>query len=358
LALRIDLLRSSLQLELAADPGRLEALVGSSPAGTWILLDEVQKVPALLDEVHRLIEEKRWRFALCGSSARKLKRGGANLLAGRAVTLSVEPFSFAELGDEYDLERSLRWGLLPVVMGGADSEAATILDAYMGTYLREEIRAEGAVRSLPPFARFLSIAGLLNGQVLNVQNVARDAAVSRSTAEGYFEILRDTLLSHPLPAYRPGVKVREKCHPKFFWVDPGIARAAAGLLYEPADRTWLGAALETLVYHELRCFDTFGGRHRDISYYRTPAGSEIDFVVETRKRRTQSPPHVVCIEVKSNPKWSRKWERPMRDLADHPDIVVERMIGVYTGKDRYHFDGLDVLPVNAFLEALHAGEVF
>jgi predicted AAA+ superfamily ATPase len=281
-----------------------------------------------------------------------------NLLGGRAVTLSLEPFSFAELGIEFDLADALQWGLLPVVLAGADSEAPAVLDAYMGTYLREEIRAEGAVRSLPPFARFLSIAGQLNGQVLNIQNVARDAAVSRSTVDGYFDILQDTLLSHPLPAYRPGLKVRERSHPKFFWVDPGIARAAAGLLYEPADRTWLGAALETLVFHELRCFNTFGGRQRAISYYRTPAGSEIDFVVETRKRRSGSPPHVVCIEVKSNVKWSRKWERPMRDLADNPAIVVERMVGVYAGKDRYRFDGLDVLPVNAFLEELHAGRVF
>lgn len=358
LATRIDLLRTVTQLQLGADPGMLEALVGAAPAGAWVLLDEVQKIPALLDEVHRLIEERGWRFALCGSSARKLRRGGVNLLGGRALTLTMEPFSSAELGNLFDLDFALRWGLLPVVLAGDAMQVPEILDSYLGTYLREEIRAEGAVRSLPPFARFVTIAGLLSGQVLNMQNVARDAAIPRSTVEGYFEILGDTLLAHLLPAYQPGLKVRERAHPKFFWVDAGIARAAAGLLHDSADRTWLGASLETLIYHELRCFNAAGRKHRTIAYYRTAAGSEIDFIVETRKRHAGHPPHVVCVEVKSATNWSRKWERPMRDLASNPSIVVERMIGVYTGNETYHFDGLDVQPVHVFLEQLHGGRVF
>jgi len=356
-AIRIDLLRSALQLKLTMDPGLVEAMVGDAPADTWVVLDEVQKVPALLDEVHRLIEEKDWRFALCGSSARKLKRGGVNLLAGRALTLTMEPFSYAELGPAFDVHSALCWGLLPVVHAEI-SEAPAILDAYLETYLREEIRAEGSVRSLPPFARFLSIAGQLSGQVLNLQNVAREAAVPRSTVAGYFEILNDTLLAHPLPAYRPGLKVRERAHSKFFWVDAGVARAAAGLLHDPEDRTWLGGSLETLIYHELRAFNGARRKHRAISYYRTAAGAEIDFVVETRKRSSDSPPHVVCMEVKLASKWNRKSERAMRDLKAMPSIIVDRMIGIYTGKQRYHFDGLDVLPVTAFLEELHAGKVF
>jgi predicted AAA+ superfamily ATPase len=174
----------------------------------------------------------------------------------------------------------------------------------------------------------------------------------------YFSILEDTLLGHFLPAYRPNVKVREQTRPKFFWFDPGVARAAAGLLFDPLDGLWKGNALETLIYHELRVFDHTENRNRTIAYYRTGAGAEIDFVVETSKRQATSAAHVVCIEVKLAERWERRWERPMRSLSAHDQIHVDRMIGVYTGERAYHFDGLDVLPVAEFLRQLHAGEVF
>jgi predicted AAA+ superfamily ATPase len=354
-AVLLDLLDTSLQLELMSDPHRLEALIGKRPAGTWVVLDEVQKIPALLDEVHRLLELQRWRFVLCGSSARKLRRGGANLLAGRALTLAMEPFCSAELGERFDLQQSIEWGMLPAVQLDL-SHARDLLGAYVDTYLTEEIRAEGVVRKLPPFVRFLRIAGQLNGQIVNVQNVARDAGIPRNSAEGYFSVLIDTLLAHHLPPYRPGLKVREAAHPKFFWIDPGIARAAAGLLQEPLETAWKGAALETLVFHELRVHNST--KRRPIAFYRTAAGVEIDFVIETRKRQGNKPPRVVCVEVKAATRWQRKWERPMRDLARGGGIEVGHMIGVYGGNREYHFDGLDVLPVERFLERLHAGEVF
>jgi len=266
---RLDFLDASLFLELSRDPHRLEALIGRRPAGAWIVLDEVQKVPALLDEVHRLMELYRWRFALCGSSARKLRRGGANLLAGRALTLSMESFSAAELGAAFDLDRAVDWGLLPFVHNEPDA-AADILAAYVNTYLKEELQAEGLIRNVPPFVRFLAVAGQINGQIVNAQNIAREAAVARSTVDTYFAILTDTLLGHRLPAWRPGLKVREAAQPKFYWFDPGVARAAAGLLRDPADRLWQGYALETLIYHELRVYNEVSRKHRLISYYRTP----------------------------------------------------------------------------------------
>lgn len=353
----LDLLDTSLQLELIADPHRLEGLVGAQPAGTWVVLDEVQKIPALLDEVHRLMELRRWRFALCGSSARKLKRGGADLLAGRALTLAMGPFCSAELGARFDLSSALQWGTLPVVWSDP-AAAPDILSAYVRTYLNEEIKAEGAIRRLPPFVRFLAIAGQLNGQALNVLNVAREAAVPRSSVDGYFELLADTLLAVFLPPYRPALKVRESAHQKFFWVDAGLARAAAGLLRDPVERAWLGASLETLIYHELRTYNAVQRKDRTIAYYRTASGTEVDFVIETRRRQGDQPPHVVCVEVKLSDKWDRKWERAMRDLAAQPGIRVERMIGVYTGEKSYHFDGLDVWPAGEFLARLHAGDVF
>jgi predicted AAA+ superfamily ATPase len=353
----LDLLDTSLQLELTADPHKLESLVGKRSAGAWIVLDEVQKIPAILDEVHRLMELRRWRFALCGSSARKLKRGGADLLAGRAVTLTMEPFCSVELGDGFDREYSLEYGMLPMVQVER-SNAADVLSAYVGTYLTEEIRAEGAIRSFPPFARFLAIAGQLNAQILNAQNVARDAAIPRSSVDGYFAVLTDTLLAHFLPAYRPRLKVREGAHPKFFWVDAGIARAAAGLLRDSPDRAWKGASLESLIYHELRVHNAVTGKHRDLAYYRTAAGVEIDFLIETRKQQSERPAHVVCVEVKLSPRWDRRWERAMRDLQKLGGIIVDRMIGVYTGERNYHFDGLDIWPVEVFLSNLHQGNVF
>ena len=352
-----DLLDSSLLLELTANPTALSAMVKSLPKEQWIVLDEVQKVPALLSEVHRLIESEGRRFALCGSSARKLRRSGVDLLAGRALTLSLEPFVSSELGDVFDFEMALEWGQLPMVVNDPDY-APDILKAYVDMYIKEEIREEGAVRKLAPFLRFLTIAGQINGQVLNSQNIAREAAVPRSNVDGYFSILTDTLLAHFLPAYRPGLKVRESATPKFFWVDAGIARAASGLLYDPLDRAIKGAALETLIFHELRVYNSTSRKHRDIAYYRTAKGSEVDFVVETAKRLSSSPARIVCIEVKMAEKWNRKWERAMRGLHTESGIKVDRMIGVYTGERSYHYDGLDVWPVQRFLKELHAGNIF
>lgn len=354
---RFDLLDASLFLELERDPHRLEALVGSRPSKSWIVLDEIQKTPALLDEVHRLMESRRWRFALCGSSARKLRRGGANLLAGRALTINMEGFSAAELGDDFDPNFSVDWGLLPSVQTDRE-QAAEILAAYVNTYLKEEIREEGAVRRVPPFLRFLAVAGQMNAQVVNGQNIAREAAVPRSTVDNYFAILTDTLLGHFLPAWRPAMKVRESAHPKFYWFDSGVARAAAGLHRDPTDRLWRGTALETLIYHELRVFNEVSRKLRPISYYRTPSGVEVDFVIETRRRPSRGTSHAVAIEVKLSEKWDRSWEKPMLGLAAQRGLKVERCFGVYMGKRSYQFEHVRVLPVTEFLSALHGGEVF
>ena len=352
-----DLLDSFLYLELSQRPGRLEAMAGNLSENSWIVIDEIQKIPALLDEVHRLIENKGWRFALCGSSARKLRRGGVNLLGGRAVTRNLTAFSFSELGSAFDAEFSLQWGCLPLVQLDREN-ASDFLNSYVNTYIKEEIKEEGIVRSLPPFLRFLGIAGQLNGQLVNGQNIAREAGVSRSSVDVYFSILEDTLLGRFLPAYRPGVKVREQAHPKFYWFDSGVARAAAGLLFDSVDRIWKGTALENLIYHELMVYNNTQNKNRDIYFYRTGSGVEIDFVIETRKRQQSSPPHIVCLEVKLSEKWDRKWERPMRSLKARNRIHVDKMIGIYTGKRPYYFDGLDILPVEDFLNRLHQGDIF
>ena len=356
-SLALDLLRAELFLELGRDPGNLEARIGRRPPGSWICIDEIQKLPTLLDEVHRLIETRRLRFALSGSSARSLQRTGVNLLAGRAITRSLAPFVSAELGERFDLSSALEFGLLPLVALDPRNAVDT-LSAYVHTYVREELRQEGVIRKIDPFLRFLQIAGQINGQQINVESIARDAQVPRTTVDGYFTILVDTLLGHMLPAYRPQAKVRERAHPKFYWFDPGVARAAAGLLRDPVDAIWRGTALETLVYHELRVYNHVHGMERPLAFYRTPAGVEIDFLIETRRRTTAAPPRVVCVEVKSSARWKHEWETPMRALAASRAVVVDRMVGVYGGREPLTFDGVDVMPVQHFLAALHAGEFF
>lgn len=352
-----DLLDHSVYLELSRTPNNLEALAGNLAETSWIVIDEIQKVPDLLDEVHRLMETRRWRFALCGSSARKLRRKGTNLLGGRAITRDLDCFSWQELGNLFDLEFSLEWGLLPYVQLDRDN-AADILNAYVNTYLKEEIKEEGIVRNVPPFLRFLGIAGQLNGQIINAQNISRDAAVPRSSVDVYFSILEDTLLGRFLPAYRAQAKVREQTHPKFYWFDPGVARAAAGLLFDPLERLWKGTALETLVYHEMEVYNRTQNKNRPIAFYRTASGSEIDFVIETKKRQFTSKARLVCIEVKMAETWDRKWEQPMRSLKGSDQIQVDKMIGIYMGQRVYHFDGVEVFPFDEFFRQLHSGKIF
>lgn len=356
-AVYLDLLDTSLQFELMAEPHRLEAVIGDPGQHGWVVLDEVQKIPKLLEEVHRLMEIKPWQFVLCGSSARKLKRGGADLLAGRALTLNMEGFTSAELGGVFDVDLAIEWGMLPVVFP-PDHRTPDVLSAYVDTYLREEITAEGAVRNLPPFVRFLSIAGMLNGQVLNTRNLAGEARVPRTTVEGFFQVLMDTLQCVQLPAYRPGVKVREVARPKMYWLDPGVARACAGLLRDPLAGDWKGTALETLIFHELRVWNAVSNRHRDIGYYQTGGGAEIDFVVETRKRQPGCVPQLICLEVKHATRWKREWERSIRSLACREGIDVVRQIGVYRGTRSYRYGDFEVLPVEAFLGELHSGRLF
>jgi len=356
-ALYLDLLKGNLFLELSVNPSGLESMVSHLDSGQWVIIDEIQKIPALLDEVHRIIEEKRLKFALCGSSARKLKRMGTNLLGGRALSLNLESFSVMELGSDLNWDYCLEWGLLPYVQRDREMPQES-LDAYVNTYLKEEIRQEGVVRNEKPFIRFLNIVGQLNGQLVNGLNIAKDAAISRSTVDNYFSILEDTLLGHFLPSYRPQTKIREVSHPKFYWFDPGVARAAAGLLRDPLDGIQKRISLETILFHELRIYNQISYKKRNIAFYRTSSGSEIDFIIETRKRTFFSKPEVLGIEVKSAVKWNRKWEKPIRSLMESEQIIMKKAFGVYQGENIYTFDNITILPVYIFLEKLYKGEIF
>ena len=222
-ALRLDLLRESTFAELAGHADRLEAMADGQGA-TTIILDEVQKLPRLLDEVHRLIERRRFRFALTGSSVRKLRRSGANLLAGRARTLTMHPFTASELGARFDVKRAIRWGMLPTVWTGS-SDPDGYLRGYVGTYLREEVQQEALVRNIGSFSRFLEAASFSQAAVLNVQTVAADCATNRKTVENHFDLLEDLLLAVREPVFRRRAARKLTTHPKFFFFDAGVFRA-------------------------------------------------------------------------------------------------------------------------------------
>jgi predicted AAA+ superfamily ATPase len=309
-----------------------------------VVVDEVQRIPALLNEVHSLIARhgKRWAFALCGSSARKLKRMDANLLAGRVVNRSFFPLAWAETGGAVRIDEILQFGLLPAVRQES-AAAIDILDAYATNYLREEIQQEALTRDLASFARFLGVAALLNGQVVNVSNIARESSVARPTVQRYFDVLVDTLVGQWLPAWQPRLKVRERAHPKFYLFDCGVVRAAAGRLREPLHDSERGAALETWMLHEIRAHLAQAGVGGELTYYRTPAGVEVDFVWTAPRR-------AVGIEVKAARRWRREDGHALREL--HERRVIQTAVAVYGGEHPQQDGVVTVLPVSEFLRRL------
>jgi len=344
-----DLLRMPLVLELTRRPETFRARIEALPKGSWVVVDEVQRMPALLDEVHALLAEhgKSYRFALSGSSARKLRRLEVNLLAGRAITRHFFPLTAAELDFDIVLDDLLATGCLPLVRTEPDG-AIDILDAYVSTYLREEVQQEALTKDIGGFARFLEVAALCNGQVVNVAGVARDAGIARPTVARHFEVLVDTLLGTWLPAWRPRARIKEVQHPKFFLFDPGVARGLAGRLREPLSDTERGALLETLVLHELRAAIAYQNLGGTLSYWRTPSGAEIDFVWERGDKR-------IGIEVKAGKRWRTEYGSALADLKKEGRITAA--FGIYAGTERQRERDLTVLPFAAFARDLAAGKV-
>ncbi len=349
-ALWFDLLRTHLLLALTRQPESFRQAVEARPRGSWVVVDEVQRLPGLLNEVHALIAEtgRKYRFALSGSSARKLKRLDVNLLAGRAINRQFFPLTGAELDYDFDLDRILRFGLLPQIHEEPE-HALDILDAYVSNYIREEIQQEALVRSLESFARFLEVATLMNGQVVNVAGIARDSAVARPTVQGYFGVLVDTLIGFWLPAWQRQAKVKEVASPKFYLFDPGVVRALSGRLREPLEGLERGFLLETWVLHEMRAAMAFHGTGGELQYWRTPSGSEVDFVW-TRGARA------VGIEVKASARWRPEFGGALKGLLEAR--VLGAGIGVYTGEVELKDGPLRVLPIRQFFRALAQGDVF
>jgi predicted AAA+ superfamily ATPase len=345
----VDLLEERRYQELLANPGLLALELGEAPAGSFVVLDEVQRAPALLNEVHRLIETRKLRFALLGSSARKLRAAGTNLLAGRALRKAMHPLTPHEMGRDFDLEQALRFGTLPLVVAAEDRRA--VLESYVHLYVRQEIQAEALVRNLPGFVRFLPIAALFHGQVVNVSGLARDSGIARTTVDGYLEILEDTLLALRLPAFEARLRVRERRHPKLYWVDPGLVRAAKRQL-GPVAVEETGSLLEGLVLHLLRAH----GEEQELfdeMFYWAPAQAartEVDFLLRRGRE-------YVAIEVKSQDRFGMSMATGLRAIGELPGLA--RRVLVYRGaRSLKTDDGIEVWPLERFGATIAAGRLW
>jgi predicted AAA+ superfamily ATPase len=345
----IDLLDEALYQSYLADISAFAGELRSLAPGSLVVLDEVQRLPALLNEVHRHIEDGGFRFVLCGSSARKLKTAGTNLLAGRAVRRHLHPLLPQELGRDFDLDRVLRHGSLPVIWTAPDPQEA--LEAYAQLYLKEEVQAEALVRNLPGFARFLPVAALFHGEVINVSGIARDAGAARSTVDGYLEILEDTLLAFRLPAYEARVRVRERRHPKLYWADSGLPRAMKRQLGPPTVEE-RGHLFEGWVATVLRAYRDYRGLFEDWGYWAAGKGSslEVDFLLRHGD-------DLVALEVRAGQKVFERDLKGLRAIAELPGL--RRRAVVCRGSRRQKTaDGIELLPVRAFLAELEAGTLF
>lgn len=350
-AIWFDLLQTSTFLQLLRSPDSFSQRLDAVDTGGWVVVDEVQRLPVLLDEIHALMNRHpgKFKFAITGSSARKLKRQGTNLLAGRAINRRFFPLTGAEMNYDFDTDELLRFGCLPAIRSTSLSpQRIDILEAYVANYLQEEIQQEAAVKQLDSFHRFLEVAALMNARVTNVAGIARDAGVARPTVQGYFQVLIDTLVGFWLPAWQPRVKVKERRQPKFYFFDTGVIRGIAGRLREPLGDEERGGLLETLILHELRSWMNVSNCGGDLRYWSTPSGSEIDLVWTRGKR-------AVGIEVKASRQWRREFSGTLKEMSATGRLT--RCFGIYRGRERLQDGPVTILPVKAFMQELASGLV-
>ncbi len=341
-ALRIDLLDPATLRQFAARPERLRELVEANPGKQQIFVDEIQKLPELLEVIHLMMERRgNHQFVLTGSSARKLRRSGVNLLGGRAAEKHMHPYMAAELGPRFSLEAGLRHGMLPVVWEAHDPVA--ILNAYSALYLREEVQMEGLVRNIGSFARFLEAMSFAQGSVLNLAAVARDCQVSRKTTEGYLEILEDLMIAFRLEVFTRRAKRALASHPKFYYFDAGVFRAnrPTGPLDSASEVD--GGALEGLVAQHLRAWCGYSSGRHEVFYWQTRSQVEVDFVVYGASG-------IFAIEVKNSTRIRPEDLRALNTFGE--DYPQSRRFLLYRGKDRLKMDDVLCVPCEEFLLAL------
>ena len=338
----VDLLDDATWRRYLGDPDHIKAVVDANPDFTCFIIDEVQKVPKILDSIHTLIEEhKGHQFILTGSSARKLRRGGVNLLGGRALLCRLHPFMASELGDKFALADALKNGLIPLVTTAADPVKK--IAAYLRLYLNEEVRAEGLVREIDTFARFLEAISFSHGSVINVSNIARECRISRKSIENYLSVLEDLLLACSLPVFTKRARRAVTAHPKFYLFDAGVFRhlRPSGLLDSGHEID--GLALEGLVMQHLKAWSDYSDGNVQCFFWRTKSGSEIDFVVYGER-------HFHAVEVKNTAYVNTKHLRTLKTFSnDYPEA---KPLFLYRGKEKLLIDGIPCWPAGEFLRQL------
>jgi predicted AAA+ superfamily ATPase len=342
--LYVDLLDSDNFLRLSARPRDLESLHPSGKFGAKdrVVIDEIQKVPSLLDEVHRLIETRGCRFLMTGSSARKLRHGAVNLLAGRAWRAEFFPLVSQEIPD-FDLERCLRFGSLPAVL--KSDEPKEDLKAYVSTYLREEIMAEALVRKAAPFHRFLKVAALSNGELINYASIASDAAVPATSVQDHYEVLVDTLLGFRLEPWKASKKRKAIATAKFYFFDTGVWHALLGTQSLDRNSDLYGKSFEQWLGQELRAYLSYRRRDEELAFWRSTSGYEVDYLVGDQ----------VAIEVKATQRVS---DRDLRGLlAIQEENVFKKLILVSQDRTETHREGVRCLHWSTFLAELWGDEL-
>jgi len=341
-ALLIDLRLADKRFELTANPDHLIELVEAQPDGQVIIIDEIQKVPDLLPLVHLLIEKKRgWKFILTGSSARKLRRQGTDLLGGRALKKTLHPFMACELKDQFNFDDALQYGLLPLRFSFEDFQSA--LRAYIDLYLEEEVRIEGLIRQIEPFARFLQVMSFSHGSILNIANIARECGVKRTTVSDWLTILEDLLICFQINVFSKRAKRELSSRPKFYFFDAGVFRAMRPQSIKDNEFEMDGAALEGLVAQHLMAWKEYTRERHELFFWRTKSGVEVDFVLF-------GPLGFWAIEVKNSKKIR------MEDLkslsAFHEDYPEAKTIFIYRGKEKLLKNNILCLPCEEFLKSL------
>lgn len=330
-------------LRYAKDPSqfRREAEQKIASGTRTIFVGEIQKVPALLDEIHGLIERTAARFILTGSSARKLRRGGANLLAGRAALRRLHPLTLQELGAQFDLDRVLRFGTLPAVVTASDGEARELLRAYGEVYLREEIQAESVVRNVGGFARFLDVVAAQSGEIVNFSAIGRDASVATRTVESYFQILEDTLVGFRLEAWRSSPRARMVTHPRFYLFDPGVTNALNRRLTAPPEPATAGRLFEQWIILECRRQIDYANDEARLYYWRTGTGAEVDLLVEKHGQV------LLAAEIRSRASVSGADLTGLRSFAQaHPGVPCAVAC---PAPEEYRLGEIQVIPFARFL---------
>ena len=337
-----DLLLPKDFLDLSSDPMTIANAVDATDKSNQciVVIDEIQRLPSLLNVVHHLIETRSVRFLLTGSSTRKLRRGGVNLLGGRARTLQFHPLVRRELGNEFNLLRVLQHGTLPFVY--RSSSPRVDLDSYIGNYLQLEVQAEGLTRNLPAFSRVLGLVAACNASIVNFTNLSSDAQVARTTVMDYFDILKETLILRELPAWRESRRRKPITSSKYYFFDTGVASSLQGRETLPRGSPELGFAFETFMLNELNTWSDYQSGET-LHFWRSNSGFEVDFLIGDH----------TAVEVKAKPTVGEQDLRSLKALRQ--EGIFKKFLCVSLGERHLVRDGIEILPYERFLDNLWDG---